>query len=398
MILVKNSFFLGIIFSGLFILFLFSTKIPLYDDEPRHFDQINLFIEGKYEIITTSIPVFHLIEAQFAKIFHSKSLHHLRFFNLLFSFLNIYIFFLIASKVSPSNNYLKTLQFAFLPVLFPYRFLLYTENLSLLFILLATYWTFRNKFFVSFIFAVFAVLTKQLNIVWYLFIFLFIYFKEYNSHLSFNNINLFIKEKYYFIAGLLGFAVFIYINRGVALITKDVHPDFYLSLGNFYWAIFLFFLLFLPLIINRFYIILGFICKKKIILIPVITFLITALFTFRLDHPWNQYPEHLRNGILLFFMSNIFLKLIFFNVVILTILIIYFIHLKKNHYYLLYPFMLLSLLPIWLIETRYSLPFFVFFILFREDFGRGIEFMQSLFFIVISILLFNGYLNQSFYL
>ena len=396
--LIKKYIFLIALFSVLIISFLFSLNLPLYDDEPRHFDQINLFIKGRYQIITTSIPAYHLLITQIAKLFHFNTVNQFRLINLFFSFLNIYIFFLIAKKISPANYYSKTIQFAFLPILFPYRFLLYSENLFLLFILCAFYFVIKSKYFYSFIFALLSVLTKQINIVWYIFIMTTLYYKENLFQINLNKIYKFISGKLYFFAGLLAFGIFVFFNHGVAFITQDVHPDFYVSPGNFYWTMILYAIIFLPLNITKFNQFQYIFRKSSIILLPVIIFLIIAMLTFKNDHPWNQYPEHLRNRILLFFMSGLLLKFIFFISVIFAIITISFIKLKKNYYYLLYPFMIISLVPIWLIESRYSLPFFVFFILFREDFARKYELLQSIYLIVISVLLFKGYLLQSFYL
>ena len=392
--------FLPIIFLLLFLLLIYANKIPLYDDEPTHFAQINLFLKGEYKLIEgiSIIPSFHFFIARTARLFGFRTLNQFRLINFFFTFLNITLFYLITMKLKSSHPVLKTLQFAFLPILFPYRFLLYAENLSVLLILLALYCALTGRKFTSFIFSSLSVLTKQTNIVWYLFILFLIYLNNGSLKINFRKLPEFMKNNWYFFFGLIFFGIFVVTNRGVAVLTQKMHPDFIIKPGNLYWMLFLFFILFFPLNLKNISAIKPFLLKNKKLLIPLFLFLFVAVITFTSDHPWNQNPEHIRNRIILFFMSNSFWKVIYLLTVIFSLLSLFFTELININYYWLYPFTFLSLIPIWLIESRYSLPFFVLFNLFRKSASGKKELIQTVYFIILSLLIYWGYLNQQFYL
>ena len=66
-------------------------------------------------------PGYHFTMAVLSIIFNAHSVKPIRFFSFLISLGTILIFFLISSKLSITAE-LKTLQFVFFPILFPFFF------------------------------------------------------------------------------------------------------------------------------------------------------------------------------------------------------------------------------------------------------------------------------------
>jgi alpha-1,2-glucosyltransferase len=58
---------------------------------------------------------------------------------------------------------------------------------------------------------------------------------------------------------------------------------------------------------------------------------------------------------------------------VLAVLSLFVIRLRHPLHYLIYPFAMLTVLPVWLIEQRYYLPAFSLFMVFRESASPALE-------------------------
>jgi len=164
------------------------------------------------------------------------------------------------------------------------------------------------------------------------------------------------------------------------------------------------FLLFLPLNISNFPKIFNksikMLLKKPWIVFPIIIFFVFYIFTFRVDHPYNQstIDFFLRNRILGYITGSDLTKYFFFIPIFYSILSLVVTEFNKKTYYLIYPFILISLCLSWLVEPRYYLVPFVFFILFKKQKTSLIEYPTIIFFMILSVWIVWGALNQKFFL
>ena len=106
----------------------------------------------------------------------------MRYITFAFGILSVLIFYFCAKFVSPNNANTKTLQFFFLPILFQYFFLIYTDVASLFFVLLALFFALKKHNAVSFIVIFISLFIRQTNIIWLLFIFVALYFIDTSVH------------------------------------------------------------------------------------------------------------------------------------------------------------------------------------------------------------------------
>lgn len=88
----------------------------------------------------------------------------------------------------------------------------------------------------------------------------------------------------------------------------------------------------------------------------------------------------------------------FFVITSLSLIYISLTRLADGKFYPLYPFTVFALVPIWLIESRYAIIPLILFILFREISDRRLEWLTVIYFVLVSMYFFYGYLNQGFYL
>ncbi len=374
---------------------------PLYDDEPGNFMQVKFFLNGNYSMYAGygKLPGYPLVLWLLSLLLNTKLLAYFRLINFCFTISSLIIFYLLAKRIDYRYRIIKTIQFAFFPVFFPYRFLLYSENLSTPLVLLSLYATYIRRYQLAAIAGLWSIFIRQSNIIWYLFTFLFIFIQNNNPKYSLIKYKRYISKQSFFLLGFIFIILFVVLNRGLVLGNqRNYQSNFSFNIGNLYWALLSFFFIFLPLNITNYSKIINYIKNKKVIFYIVMNLVLIALLIFSNNHPWNQYQEHLRNKVLLFFNSNIILKSISFILAGYSIfsLLVTKLHIKVP--ILFYTASFFSLIPIWLIESRYYfIPVFLF-ILFRKADSKLVEYLMTFIFIIFSLIFFEGYFHQKYYL
>lgn len=394
--------------------FYFLKTDRTYGDENIHSWQIQQFLSGnfKHHPNLTTLPGYHYLMYFFSKVFGITSISGMRYITFSFGILAFLFFYFSAKKISPDNAHMKTLQFFFLPILFQYSFLVYTDVTSLFFVLAAFFFAIKKHNNISFIFIFASIFMRQTNIIWLLFIFIAIYFINYGYAFDKTKIVQHCKKNILYIAGITAFIAFIFFNKGFALGDKEMHPWFSFHLGNIYIILIAFFFLFLPLNIYNFSKIFSFINpvrkrlsngvkKKPIILGVLFIFFLVYIFTSTYSHYYNQekYVFYIKNVLLVFLNKYTIMKMLFFLLIAYSILSLAVTKLHEKWQYLIYPATILLLLPSSLIEHRYYIIPFSLFILFKQkqSRGRGIEYSQIVIFIIVSLGIMYGLSQEKFF-
>jgi alpha-1,2-glucosyltransferase len=148
----------------------------LYGDEEVHYDQIRRFACGDLSLNSwlTTLPGYHALLGLIGYVTGVTNIPFMRFLSFLIGLATIGVFGLINREISRNAEFLRILQFAFLPILFPFFFLLYTDVLSLLFVLLAFFCILRERTTLAAVMSLAGTLVRQTNIVWLLFFFAFL--------------------------------------------------------------------------------------------------------------------------------------------------------------------------------------------------------------------------------
>lgn len=394
----KKFIFWVIIFISAAIFFIVIKDTSFHVDETRHYDQILAFAQGNMKIdpFLTMIPSYHLLMAAATQIFNDNSVVFVRAASFAIGLASVVIFYLI-SKNNATWPAIRTLQYLFLPVLFPFLFLIYTDVTSLLMVLLSFYLSLRKNYSAGGIAGIASVLARQNNVIWLFFIFISIYVREYGFVWRKDALKSHIKKSWAFMLGFAVFMIFAVANNGFVLGDRAAHPFGILGLGNVYLMLFLFSFLFLPLNIANVLKISVYVRRNKKIILYLFSLFVFYFFTFANTHPYNQNPFFIRNKILMYFTSSEFLKVIFFIPIAFAILSLMVTKLKSKPHYLFYPFSILYLLPSWLVEPRYFIIPFVLFLSFREKRGIVVEFSLFAAFFTISLFLFYGTIKKIFF-
>jgi len=377
------------------VCFLIAKSMELRVDEANHLGQIQRYLAGNYVTTSTASGGFHATAATFAWLTGRSGREEIRLFVLLISGVTILTFRTLVKSFEPQASTVRTLQFALFPLLFPFWFLIYTDVLALLLLLLAVLALTRDRFHLTGMLAILSVAVRQTYVVWLAM--LGVWTAIVNSAGTLRQLAR--RGMSFGIAAAL-FLLFVLVNDGVAIGDRDSHPDMELHTENLLFMLVCFFLLFLPLIVSR----LPQIARlHPAVLIGVGLSSVVLFFgTFRVDHPYNlnviTQDVFLRNAMLQAMTSSTLGRVATSAAITLAALSLFVIRLRQPVHYLIYPFAALSLMPVWLIEQRYYLPVFALFMVFRESASPGVERAIVAMNGVVALYLFAGVAQGWFFL
>jgi alpha-1,2-glucosyltransferase len=402
---------------ALFVGLVMSVSLPLLADEPHHIGQIRLFMLGKWEILPslTTIPGYHAIIAAVAGALGSDDVISLRIYSFGLSIFALITLFALARNARDGRAIERLLQMAFLPILFPLFFLLYTDVAAILFFSVALLLQDKSRYWLAAAAATASLAVRQNYIVWFAFAALLLAKDVAGAEVAvgakgrvqlananvFNRATLgeFVRKEAGYGIGLLVFAAFVIWNGGIAVGDRAMHPFPSLHLGNLYFALFLTFFLLLPLhVVNAHRI--AALARQPVTMGALAAILLLFLLTFAIDHPYNQ-PElnwWLHNRLLTVLASSLWTKLAMFGAIAIALLSLIVTPLRHRSHTLVYPFAVLSLVPAWQIEQRYYLMPLILFLLFRVQRSLMFEWSLIAYLAAFSAILFFGIASGAYFL
>jgi alpha-1,2-glucosyltransferase len=396
----------------------FSFYLPLEPiaDEMFHLAQILLFKSSRYDVIQelTVPPAYHLVVAEIAKLLRVETFSGIRLISGLCSFFAVVMSYLYFLRTQSSYPLIGSIQLLVAPLLFPFIWLLYTDISSLAVTLLSLIFLVDRRYFWCALVCCISLLFRQHNIFWVILLFFMALgqlktwahlkeiFVDDKDH-SIKNLYAFSKHLllniWPFLIPLIGFAIFIFLNDGVALGDKGNQ-----KFGGIYPLQIFFFLLvmgvvLLPLHLRNLPKILTLISKNYWILLGLIILGAIFLKTFKITHPHNFPSEYfLRNWFLYYLDGHFRLKLLAYCLIALALLSLVVTQLRQKSDYWLYPLAFLALLPVSLIEQRYYIVPFCLFMLFRKPYSGRFEMILLSWFLLSSVFLMQGILSLKFFL
>jgi alpha-1,2-glucosyltransferase len=349
--------------------FFAARTMGLRADERLHHHRIEAYVSGNFATSPSStIGGFHATATIVAYLTGQSQREDIRLFVLLISGATILVFWSIMRSLEPQASTVRTLQFVFFPLLFPFWFLIYTDVYALMFLLLAILALTRNRFHLAGTLMILSVAVRQSSIVWLALLGLWTLIVNRAKP-----IRQFVKLSASFGLGSALFLAFVIVNGGVAVGDRSSHPDMEFHTENVLFMLLCFSLMFLPLILSK----LPQIARlHPAMLAGVLLSSVTlVLGTFRVDHGYNSPTNDyfLRNRLLEAMTSSPVAEVLASVAIALAVLTLCVIRLRRPMHYLIYPFAAFSVIPSWLIEQRYYLPAFALFMLFRESASPRVE-------------------------
>jgi len=373
--------------------FMRGSDSRLLCDEIFHFKQIVTFSKLTFSIIPglTTTPGYNFVVGLIGRVFGVQSVESFRIISSILSLSSVLVFFVILTLQGSRDNLFKTLQFFFFPLVFPFFYLFYTDVSALLILYLSFYFYLRKQYSFVGIFLIAGLAFRQTLIFWFLFFLILLCIRLYDGKFEWSYLKNVLTKSWSILLGILLFALFILVNKGVALGNRGEHPLDTLHFGNVYFCLFLCFILFLPLhVLNIHKIIRLFRERYLTIMVSLVIFGAIFMATFEVDHHFNQakFSFFLTNKILHFFIATLWGKIIFFFTTVSVILSLYVTELRHKSYYVLYLVSVIALLPHWLIQPRYYIPFYSMFLLFQKDKSTFINWIYLIYVVILSAVLF----------
>lgn len=388
-----------LLFIYLFVYFILADE-RLMMDERMHYSQIVNFSKGNF-IMSTEIamgPGYHIVMAALVKAVGSEAFPVVRFLHFILSLICLGIIWEIAAVLDNKNTVVKFFQLSVLPTIFAYYFILFTDVLALLFFLLSFYFILRKRYLLAGLTASALLIVRQNYILWFPFlIFLII------SDLGWNKPRIqmllqWTKECRGFLPGIIGFIIFFLINGGITRGGGKDYLPFIISLNNIYLLLFLMFVFFFLENIHMFNRVTKTILYFPLISIPLIaTGYFVFLQTLYNTHPWNGTWYFLRNQLMITFTSSLWWKSALFIVVVYQLLVLINTHFIRNQYTVIHLFGIASLIFVWLIEPRYSLPYLALFILTKKIYSKPAAYISSFVNLAISLFIVWGLHKDLFF-
>ncbi len=376
----------GFIAVVLTVTYLYLKNAPLIVDEVDGYQQVLNFVEGNNKLEKISaMPTYYYLLAMVAKITGITSIAFIRTITVVISLLTLFAFFITSRKIAEHGGEIKTLLLLFMPTLFVFYFLIYTEVLSLLFILLMVYFGVQKKHVLAGMFGIFSMCIRQNNVMWVAFMMMYGYIAENGFSISVTLVKNYAIRALTYITGFVLFAVFVVINGGVAVGDKSMHPG-NVSIGNIVFFLFVFFILFLPQHIYSFKKVIKILTEKKWMVAIAVTLFALFYFLFKNNHPYNQISPHyfMRNKLLIYITSAPWIKAMFVLTAVYALLSLCVTPLQGPYQWLFYAFAILFLLPSWLIDVRYYVIPFTLFILFKKQENKYVDYITIIYFIAMS--------------
>lgn len=378
-----------------------SADVKPIADEIAHYVHINWFDHGKFKIawdILTVLPGYHAISAAILWATDLRTLAAARLLNALYGLLAIGAFHWMRKAAAGKGSALATLQFALLPILFPYDFMVFTDVLSLAVVLAAGAATLNRRDVVSGMLMIAALCIRQTNVVWLpLYAWLAL---SPDRPLTMPTLRQFLTRTWPYAAGIVLFTAY-WIGNGSISLSKEqstMHPDFSIHVGNVYFALFLCAALFPLHVASGLKSFAAKLCAQPGWAAAPIAALALYWFGFRVDHPFNQAlePWMLHNRILLFAQSAWWWKAAFGLVAVAAACGLAETRLRPRSAWVLYPLALFALASSWMIEHRYALVPVALWLVFRERKSEKIETMTTALWAVLAVCACLGTLTGRF--
>lgn len=371
----------------------------LKGDEYSHWPQIQMFLAGTWamESSVTQIPGFHLLVAAPMRALGLEHLDAARSIALLLGAVSIVAFAGCVRALDVPRPALRTLQFALLPLLFPFRFLLYTDTVSVAVLLLMAWAVLRERLWLAGFLGLAALGVRQANAPFVFAAPLLLYAR---SGAAPSPKELVVRSWSFGLAGV-AFLAFLVVNGGVAVGAEeqDKHP-LGVYVGNVAFALIAAPAVALPWILPGAW--RGLLAtvharawgRGLAGLAAAVAFVALYEIESGMNHATGNY---LHNHLVTEVAGSLGLRIAGVLLAALTVLTLLTVQVRGRGAVVLWVVILGSLVPLSMVEPRYWVPAWTLVWLVRPDAGWRVERGLAAWFAVGSAVLFGGLVLERFF-
>lgn len=362
-------------------------SLPSRVDEWVHEKQTLAFLEGRFEVVEglPTIPGYELALSLPAWVF-GESLLALRVYTSLSLFGIAWVGFACLRRINPEVALPRALQLVFLPILFPFYFLVFTDALSLLLVLVATWGYLARRPGASGLAATLSLAVRQTNVIWAGGLFLMFYVRDHGFRLGWEAGRQHLLRHGVFVAGFAAFALFVLVNGGVAVGDRHVHPSFGLHDDNLVGFLLLTAVVLLPWHLVRIPEVARFARQRPAAVLAILVAVGALLVFAEADHPWNRERPHffLRSRLVVLLESSRAVQLGAGLAALGTALSLARTRFVDPAAWILPPLAAFLLASIWMIEFRYYAPVLALWLVFQRAAGPRVEWCTTGWFVLLS--------------
>lgn len=362
-----------------------------YSDETVHMQQVGQFCDGgrtQHPRLTT-FPGVHAIIAAVGTVAGDCSWTTARAVETVFGFTASMLALSVLWSLSSEFVALRTLQFYYLPLAFPFQFFVFTDIPSLACALAALLSMLRRRWVLASVLAVIGVALRQSNIVIPIFLGLVALMRHDKSGSTFAWLRGYLSKVW--LSGLLlaCFATFVLYNGGVAVGDRGRHSTG-VHAGNVYFALALLSCVALPANLENLWKHRARLAMPSFFVLLAVAYVVYQVW-FTVDHPFNLKTRtpFARNEVLHWASASLFNKTLFFVPIGFGLATLWVTALVSRQFWPVYLIALIGLVPEPLIETRYGMLAIAFWSLLRRDTSWAAECASALWNAAISLFLLD---------
>lgn len=397
-------------------------------DEPFHYLQIAHFLQGKLSInvvpgkdygFLAMIPGYHAVVAVLCKIVGAQMPDAVRWISFLLSLLSLIPAWLLARRFAPNTAPLRTAQFFFLPVLYPFFFIIYSDVFAMMVLLLALLACVRGRHVVAGVVSALGVLTRQSQVVFAPVLFVITMLEHIRNGGTLATFLRSPRRWWPFVLAPLTLIVFYFLNNRRLTFSGPDQDVPHLNVGNLLCALTTVGTLFFPTAVARWSEIGAYILRRPLVAMGLALACLLAAWTWIPGDDRNYIavsPFLLRNHLIAWLLGDpvnrtvMGLVAVFGALLVLapprteadasTTMAIAGAHPRSlaDHPLPLALLWLMSLVSVELVEPRYHLPALVFFLLTRRETRPLTEFVQLGWLALPAILLHYSHCRTDWFL
>lgn len=382
----------------------YATGGELRGDEYAHFAQLQAFVRGDWRVMReamTTVPAYHALLALAMNSLGVDSLGAARAISGVCGLLAVAGFVRLHRAVLGSDDWIGAAQFALLPPLVPFVFLVYTDVASLAALLWAADSSVRAQHFRAALFLLLALAMRQNNVFWVAFFALLAVWPVLRKR-DWVSVRKTLLSLWPYLLPVLAFVAYWAWNGSISYSPQQaqMHPDASLHAGNLYFMLFCCALL-LPLqVVDGLRRFANAARSQPWRWLWPLLLLLGFWLTFTVDHPYNLIENAVswRNRVLQLTQYSVGFKVLFGALATLAAVGLSSQPLAIGSARWLYPFAALFVSLSWLIEQRYFLIPLTLFLAFRLPLSRRIEAATMALWGVLAVFLFWGMISGRWYL
>lgn len=375
---------------------------PQRVDEQHHFRQIKSFLRGNYtpDEKLAMLPGYHAAVAVLAKALRFESLATMRLVSVIAGFIVAALFYWM-NWMGPSDERsdggerdattaaLRTAQFYYLPILFPFTFLVYSDAVSLIPVLGMIAAAMRRRHLLAGALAMVSLLCRQNNIFWVSLALAITYVDAEGVKLSVASLARHANKSWLLVLAHLAFVVFVIVNRGVAINDRssNVLGIFW---NNLFLALLCVTLFFLPMHIANAPAMLALVNRRPLACMAALVVTGVIFFWPHAIHTYNADQYMLKNWVVWHMHDYPAFRVGAFVLVLLALWSLAVTKLRTPWMWVIYPFIVISLITAWVVEPRYWIIGLSLFVFARARQPAWVEYSTATIMFVLALVMFRG--------